>query len=277
MITILHLVTSVSLFLTFLAYVPTTVRIGDLFVIRIPEGQPAPTVIEFLGTRYPALYLSGEKSPVFLLGVDLEAAAEEIPLVFQYPDRVPDLQKHSITVRSRKFPIERLTLPQAMVTPPPEVHDRIAAERRKAAEIYRSSSTERLWLPPFARSSDGVPSGNFGRRRVLNGVPRSPHSGEDYAASRGSEVRAAARGRVRLAEDFYYSGLTVLIDHGVGLVSQYFHLGQIHVSEGDLVESGQIVGRVGSTGRATGPHLHFGLRLFGQRVDPETLWDLFPQ
>ena len=123
---------------------------------------------------------------------------------------------------------------------------------------------------------NGEPSGNFGKRRVLNGKPKSPHSGVDYSAPAGEKVRAVSSGKVKMADDLYYSGYTVLLDHGGGLVSQYFHLQEITVEEGAAVEAGDLLGRVGSTGRVTGPHLHFGLRLYGRRVDPEGLWTLFP-
>ena len=104
---------------------------------------------------------------------------------------------------------------------------------------------------------------------------KSPHTGQDYNAPSGTPVKAVAGGKVRLAADFYYSGLTLFLDHGAGLVSVYMHLEKMLVAEGETVSAGQVIGRVGSTGRATGPHLHLGVRLFEQRVDPETLWGLF--
>ena len=120
-------------------------------------------------------------------------------------------------------------------------------------------------------------AGNFGRRRVLNGIPKSPHAGQDYTAPAGTPVKSVAGGTVRLAGDLYYSGLTLFVDHGAGLVSVYMHLEKLLAAEGETVTAGQVIGRVGSTGRATGPHLHLGVRLFEQRVDPETLWGLFPE
>ena len=102
-------------------------------------------------------------------------------------------------------------------------------------------------------------------------------SNSDFAAPRGAEVRSVARGRVKMARDLYYSGKTLLIDHGAGLVSQFFHLDEMLVAEGTEVERGSLIGRVGSTGRVTGPHLHFGLRLYGARVNPLQIWELFPE
>jgi murein DD-endopeptidase MepM/ murein hydrolase activator NlpD len=162
-----------------------------------------------------------------------------------------------------------------MVTPPEELEERIAREQEEAAAVYRGSGGAALWEGGFRRPLEQKAAGNFGRRRILNGIPKSPHGGQDYTAPAGTPVRAIAAGTVRIARDYYYSGLTLLVDHGAGLVSQYLHLEKMLVAEGDTVAAGQLIGRVGSTGRATGPHLHLGARLFEQRVDPESLWGIF--
>lgn len=256
------------------AATPLRVRPGDVFVLRPPPGPDAPDYAIFLGKTYPPLRVSGEDAPVFLLGIDLDArAGNEQILVRRLGGREERLP---VTVVTRVFPEERLTLPREMVTPPKELEERILREQVLAAEVYRTSAHGQLWDGAFTRPLDNAAAGNFGRRRILNGIPKSPHGGQDYAAPAGTPVRAVAGGAVRLARDFYYSGLTLLVDHGAGLVSQYLHLEQTLVAEGDAVSAGQVIGRVGSTGRATGPHLHLGLRLFEQRVDPESLWGLFP-
>jgi murein DD-endopeptidase MepM/ murein hydrolase activator NlpD len=253
---------------------PAIVRPGEVFVFRPPSGEAAAESALFLGKTYPALTVPGERSEIFLLGVDLDAAPErsEIVLLRKGGGR----ERLEITISARVFPEERLALPPGMVTPPKELEERIAREQALAAEVYRTPAASRLWEGAFLQAIDRPAAGNFGRRRILNGIPKSPHAGQDYTAPRGTPVRAVAGGRVRLARDFYYSGLTLLVDHGAGLVSQYFHLEKLLAAEGDTVAAGQVIGRVGSTGRATGPHLHLGVRLFEQRVDPETLWGLFP-
>lgn len=254
---------------------PSSVRPGDVFVLRPLPEPDAPASVSFLGRTYPPLAIPGERGAVFLLGVDLEATpGEEVVEVRRAggrEDRLP------ITVVKRSFPQERLSLPPAMVTPPRELEDRIAREQALAAEIYRTATREKLWDRGFSRALGQKAAGNFGRRRILNGVAKSPHTGQDYTAPSGTPVRAVAGGTVRLARELYYSGQTLLVDHGAGLVSQYMHLEKMLVAEGDPVSAGQVIGLVGSTGRATGPHLHLGIRLFEQRVDPETLWDLFPE
>lgn len=255
------------------AVLPATVRPGDVFVLRPAPGRTAPESAHFLGKTYPPLSVPGEIGPLFLMGLDLEAVPGQGMIVVRRAgggeERLP------ITVVRRHFPQERLTLPPAMVTPPQELEERIVREQALAAEIYRSSVAERLWESGFRPALGQRAAGNFGRRRILNGIPKSPHSGQDYTAAAGTPVKAVAGGKVRLARDFYYSGLTVFIDHGAGLVSVSMHLEKMLVTEGQTVSVGQVIGRVGSTGRATGAHLHLGVRLFGQRVDPETLWGLF--
>lgn len=253
---------------------PVRVRPGDLFVLRPPAGPHAPESAHFLDRTYPPLTMPGEHGAVFLLGVDLDARPGREQVLVRRSgggeERLP------VTIIKRAFPEERLTLPPAMVTPPAELEERILREQALAAEVYRTSAAGKLWDRAFTRAVDQKAAGNFGRRRILNGIRKSPHAGQDYSAPAGAPVRAVGGGTVRIARDFYYSGLTLLVDHGAGLVTQYLHLQEMLVGEGEAVTAGQVIGRVGSTGRATGPHLHLGARLFEQRVDPESLWALFP-
>jgi murein DD-endopeptidase MepM/ murein hydrolase activator NlpD len=134
---------------------------------------------------------------------------------------------------------------------------------------YRSAEPARRWTS-FAKPV-AYPGGNFGSRRVYNGKTTGFHAGLDMAAPKGTPVAAAADGRVALAGDLYFSGGTVLLDHGGGLFTQYMHLSRIDVKDGDVVARGTILGLVGATGRVTGPHLHWGARLNGARVNPEAL------
>jgi murein DD-endopeptidase MepM/ murein hydrolase activator NlpD len=250
------------------------VRPGDVFVLRPPPGQGAPESAVFLGKRYAPLVIAGEPAPVFLLGADMDAPPGSQTVVVARTgggeQRIP------LQIVKRAFPEEKLNLPPAMVTPPKELEERIVREQAEAAAIYRGSGGAALWERGFTRPLAQKAAGNFGRRRVLNGIAKNPHGGQDYTAPAGTPVRAIAAGRVRIARDYYYSGLTLLVDHGAGLVSQYLHLEKLLVAEGEAVGAGQVIGRVGATGRATGPHLHLGARLFEQRVDPESLWGLFP-
>jgi murein DD-endopeptidase MepM/ murein hydrolase activator NlpD len=252
---------------------PETVRPGDVFVLRPSTGRAAPESAQFLEKSYPALAVPGEAGPVFLLGVDLDTAPGRAVIVLRRAGGAEE--QLPIRIVKRPFPEERLSLPPSMVTPPKELEERIAREQALAADVYRTSGAARLWEHGFTPALAQRAAGNFGRRRILNGIPKSPHTGQDYTAPAGTPVKAVAGGKVRLAADFYYSGLTLFVDHGAGLVSVYMHLEKLLAAAGEVVTAGQPIGRVGSTGRATGPHLHLGVRLFEQRVDPETLWGLF--
>jgi murein DD-endopeptidase MepM/ murein hydrolase activator NlpD len=132
----------------------------------------------------------------------------------------------------------------------------------------------KLWQPSFVEPVSGKRTGIFGSVRIMNGQARNPHNGEDIGAPLGTDVAATNDGVVRLTVDHIFSGRGVFLDHGLGFYSMYFHLSEVLVKEGDVVRAGQIVGKVGATGRATGPHLHWGVKLNGARVNPYALLDL---
>lgn len=259
--------------LSTLAAGPQEARTGDL-VLFIARENAGIRQVRFMENSYLPVPDKDKGSLLFLLGVDLDAKEGSYRLSLVMDDGT-EKDWGPIFVSPGTFETEELTLPEKMVTPPPETLERIGRERQAAAAVYRESSGEIFWKPPFAKPVDGRGSGNFGKRRILNGIPKSPHSGEDFSSPLGTPVRAAAAGVVAMADDLYYSGKTILIDHGGGLVSQYFHLDDMDVRRGDRVARGEVVGRVGATGRVTGAHLHFGLRLHSMRVDPAMLWSLF--
>jgi murein DD-endopeptidase MepM/ murein hydrolase activator NlpD len=148
---------------------------------------------------------------------------------------------------------------------------RVQRENRMIAAIWSLESPRRFELPlgpPLASLPDG---GRFGARRFFNNQPRSPHTGTDFTAAAGTPILSVAAGTVALTGDFFFSGKSVFVDHGDGLISMYFHMSGIAVEEGDEVERGEILGLVGQSGRATGPHLHFGVRWHAARVDPGLL------
>lgn len=148
--------------------------------------------------------------------------------------------------------------------------------RRESAQVGRLwdlQTQPRFTLPLAAPLSAAVEGGNFGARRVFNGEPRSPHSGIDYKVAAGTPVLAVAPGRVALVGDHFFAGKSVFVDHGGALISMVFHLSRVLVEEGQEVTVGQVLGKAGATGRATGPHLHLGFRWHGARVDPALLLD----
>jgi hypothetical protein len=178
---------------------------------------------------------------------------------------------YELQVLSKKFPTRRITVESKYVSPPQEELDRIRRESKKVAGIFSKSTRERFWDGPFSRPVPGETISGFGKRSIVNGSPRSPHSGTDFRAGRGTPIMAPNAGKVVLVQDLYFAGGTVVIDHGLGLYSYFAHLSKFHVAEGDYVEKGEVVGEVGATGRVTGPHLHWTVRLAGARVDPLSL------
>jgi murein DD-endopeptidase MepM/ murein hydrolase activator NlpD len=174
-----------------------------------------------------------------------------------------------VDVGAGKFAIERLKVARGFVDLSPQDGARAVRESEHMHAILARVTPERLWTGRFRFPLAGRPRGhNFGRRRVLNGEPRSPHTGLDIPASRGTPIHAAQSGRVVLAENMFFSGNTVILDHGLGIYTFYGHMKRIGVKEGEEVKAGAIIGLVGSTGRATGPHLHWGLIVDGARVNP---------
>lgn len=148
---------------------------------------------------------------------------------------------------------------------------RVERENGMIAALWDRESP-RLFVLPLGQPLEDLPAGGrFGSRRFFNNQPRSPHTGTDFAADTGTPILSVAAGTVVLSGDFFFSGRSVFVDHGDGLISMYFHLSGIAVDEGDEVKRGEILGLVGQSGRATGPHLHFGARWHGARVDPGLL------
>lgn len=177
-----------------------------------------------------------------------------------------------VRVGAYPYEVQRLEIQdQSKVDLSPEDLARARRESRRVARLWDLDTPRRFSLP-LSPPLERLPvSGRFGARRVINGQPRSPHSGADYRAATGDPVLAVASGTVALAEEHFFAGNSVFLDHGDGLISMYFHLSEIGVEEGQRVEVGEEIGKVGATGRATGPHLHFGVRWHGARVDPELL------
>jgi len=183
--------------------------------------------------------------------------------------------KHQLHPEPRRFDIQRIDgLPQEQVSPPEYVLERIRAEAKLTRAARQRRDPRDDWAHGFDWPLTGRITGVYGSQRILNGEPRNPHWGIDIAAPTGTPVRAPAAGVVTLAhDDMYFSGGTLFIDHGHGLVSAFLHLHAIHVREGAGVERGQVVGEVGATGRATGPHLDWRMNLGSVRIDPALLLD----
>jgi murein DD-endopeptidase MepM/ murein hydrolase activator NlpD len=221
-----------------------------------------------------------EKSPDIwraLLGVDLEQKPENYSLTLAAKTESAEEISCSATidVKEGKFATESLKVAPNFVEPNPEQLARAEAEGQRLRTIFATITPERLWNGSFHYPLTGVTTGgNFGKRRILNGKAHSPHSGVDFPAPAGTPVYAAQRGRVVIAEPLYFSGNTVVLDHGLGLYTLYAHFESISVQPGDLVDAGALLGKVGATGRVTGPHLHWGATVNRARTNPLQLISL---
>ncbi|MDD2828710.1 MAG: M23 family metallopeptidase [Sulfuricurvum sp.] len=173
-----------------------------------------------------------------------------------------------LNIINAPYPIEVLTVDNSKVSPPTEVLQRIAEEKAEAEKIYNTITSARYWNKPFIRPLDSNTTSEYGSARTYNGTLKSYHGGVDFRARTPLPILATNAGVVVLAKDRYYAGGTVIIDHGEGLYSCYFHMSRFDVKVGDRIERAQTIGLTGATGRITGPHLHFGIMIYGVQTDP---------
>jgi len=208
-----------------------------------------------------------------MVGLDQEPGVTSLELRGRTESGRAAVGSLAVTVASKQFPEERLTVAPKYVEPPKEVQERLARERARLKEIYASRRDVLPGSQAFVRPVLGESSAAFGTRRFFNDQPRSPHGGVDLRAAAGTEVRASGPGLVVLADELYYSGNLVILDHGGGLFTLYAHLSELRVKEGQEVAAGEVVGLSGSTGRVTGPHLHWGAKVGDRPFDPQALLD----
>jgi len=240
---------------------------GGLLIGRAPEAAS----VEFDGRR---LRLSD--TGVFLLGFGRDAPATAEVVI---TGRDGGVERREITVAQREYRIQRIDgLPGEKVTPPESVLERIRSEGARVSAARAVDDERTDFLDGFVWPLTGRISGVYGSQRVLNGEPRRPHFGVDVAAPTGTPVVAPADAIVRLAEpDLYFSGGTLIMDHGHGLTSTFIHLSRVLVEPGQHVRQGEVVAEVGATGRATGPHLDWRMNLFDARLDPALLTPPMPE
>ncbi len=232
--------------------------------------------VHFLGRAYTMGWEQNSGVWLSFIGLDLgiKPGSYFIDISLLMNDgAVKHLQKE-ILVQEKEFPVKRLWVKQAYVTPPAEALERIRVESELLAEVYDIFTPSWMGEGPFIVPSEGEAKPNFGERRIFNNEPRSPHSGVDISSPLGTPVRACNSGRVVVANDLYYAGKTVIIDHGLGVFTLYCHFSKIIAKRGELIKKGGIIGEIGSTGRVTGPHLHWGVKVSGSRIDPFSLLDL---
>jgi len=196
---------------------------------------------------------------------------KRLDLEIRFPNGRVSEQSFALDIAARAWEETSLSVAPRYSSPPPEVQERIARDQKHLRSIIDRASSEWLLDGAFEPPRPFTVTAEFGQKRVFNGETQSRHTGLDLKGQVGNPVRASGRGRVVLAEDLYYSGNGVILDHGMGVYTGYFHLSEILVSVGDLVEEGDLIGRAGATGRVTGPHLHWSLWVDGAGQDAGSL------
>jgi murein DD-endopeptidase MepM/ murein hydrolase activator NlpD len=260
------------------SWFPCEVKQGDVVSVRVQTAAQI-TAVEGSFDKSP-IYFYKEEGASFsgIFGVDMKAqpGRHALHVVTKGPSGKPVEQVFAVEVAAGGFGVQHLTLPPAMVDLQGEILKRYQAERKRINAIFAQVRPLRLWQFPFIQPVEGPITSTFGLRRVLNGQDRSQHNGVDIGASLGMGVGACNKGIVVLAQELCLEGNTIILDHGFGLYSIYMHLSELRVKEGDTVEGGDCIGLVGATGRVTGPHLHWGAKLLGARVDPFALLRIAP-
>jgi len=213
------------------------------------------------------------------LAIDLEEppGKKSLQITVKNKDGFEIIRNFDYYVIKNKFPIQRLWLPKSKVFLSKKNLKRHFREKAAIQRAFDSATHEKLWCDGFMSPSDGKITSPFGVKRFLNNKRRNPHSGVDFRASEGTPVPASSDGLVALTGNFFFAGKIVLIDHGMCIFTIYSHLSLISVKMGDKITKGEIIGLVGSTGRVTGPHLHWGVKINNQRIDPLSFLKIFEE
>jgi murein DD-endopeptidase MepM/ murein hydrolase activator NlpD len=256
-----------------LAVAVYTASQGSAVRVSVPD-EPHVKAVQVLwrDERVPAFRAAKEWTTILGVDLDTKPGAHKAEAVLTMDDGRIARREIDVNVEAKKFPTTQVKVAEKFVELSKADANRASREAKEAQAIYHRITTSIVPDEPFTVPIPGVTSGtNFGERRVFNGEPRAPHSGSDLRASAGTPVHATNRGRVVLAKSLFFTGNTVIVDHGLGIYSLYAHLSRIDVKPGEIVKNGQVVGLAGATGRVTAPHLHWGMRVQGARVDPFSL------
>lgn len=247
----------------------------SLFAYEISPGQMLPMSVQNLNTNKPVEFLGHQVLPfpspanktsfLLFLAVDYKTKVGDYNLTyFQGEKQV--IQK--IAIVPKKYKEEILHVEPQKVHPPKKFEDEIYKEYKQALQIYTTNTKEVYWKKPFIFPLHSPITSDFGNARVYNGSLNGYHSGTDFKAKMATPIKASNDGVVVLAQKRYYAGGSVIIDHGYGVYSCYYHLSKIEVQVGEKISQGQLIGLSGKSGRVTGPHLHFGMRVANTNVDP---------
>jgi len=253
---------------------PSSVRPGAVVAVKVQVPREVAAVDAVAGEERFPLLKTGDDEYLALVGIGLNYEGAIYPLdVYMSSIRrsSPYYLRADLKLIEIDFGEQALSLPTGMVDLSRENLKRVQNDSGDLRAALAERFPERYWKQSFVMPVKGRTSTTFGVRRILNGQPRSPHSGTDIAAPRGTPVAAANSGVVTMVDDLYLTGWTVVVDHGWGVSTLYAHLDSVSARKGQLLKRGQTLGKVGSTGRATGPHLHFGAFVRGTKVDPVQL------
>jgi len=251
--------------------VPLRVKQGEVFFFTVQVGDRVVSVQGRLhGRTFPFFKTEIPRQFGALIGIDLAdpPSREDLDVEVAKEGGSVEQRHYTVDVLPAHFKTQDLIVPKNYVDLDEETAKRAAEEQEKILQSLNKVTGQKYWDGRFIMPVEGKIAGSFGLRRIINGEPRSPHSGEDIKAPKGTEVHATNEGVVALVGEFFFSGKSIILDHGLGLYTMYFHLDEVDVAEGQSVHKGAVLGKVGATGRATGPHLHWGMRIDGARVNP---------
>ena len=249
---------------------PIEILQGELIEVSV-SGQEIAAVEGRLDKEKVVFFGDGASGFNAIIGADVDAkpASSKLRLTARTHTGTEINAEIPVTIKVKSFRQESFHVPPGFDRMTPESLTEIRREQAAFARVFAAPSAERLWEAPFIRPVPHEASASsFGLRRIINGKPRAPHSGTDLSSPAGTEVNATNHGKIVLAGNFFFAGGSVVLDHGGGLFTMYFHLSEIRVGEGTRVRKGDMLGLSGATGRVTGAHLHWGARLANARVDP---------
>jgi murein DD-endopeptidase MepM/ murein hydrolase activator NlpD len=248
---------------------PIEVFQGEIVELKL-SGTGLTPVEAQLGKNKIRFYPAEDKNYAALIGIDLETKPGMLKVVVKGATKAGIIRNIQLPIRvkTKSFQQESFSVAPQFDDLGPDLLERIRQEQQQLDRVFATFTPERMWERPFIAPVSSDITSPFGYRRIINGTPRAPHTGVDLRAPLGTQVLAANHGRIALTGDFFFSGKSVVLDHGGGLYTMYFHLSELKVDEGAEVSKGDVIGLSGMTGRVTGPHLHWGARINGARVDP---------
>ena len=255
---------------------------GTLVIVTIDLKSEHPfekLKVRFEGSEFPVIQGADKSKKYSLVVVEFNSKPRETKIVVDYAEGVDKPVKHAelpLIVEDGGYPHETLKVQAEKANPPKAQVKRIMEEQREVGALYKKERKELLWAGRFSPPLDSVITSPFGNKRVFNGTMKSFHQGMDFRAKPGTPIHAPEGGVVVLAKDLFFTGWTVILDHGYGMFTIYCHMTELKTKVGDAVKKGDVLGLSGATGRVSGPHLHWGAVVNRQKINPENLLKLLP-